>query len=626
MERPEAAALIGILLVAVLFVASDPGGYAFQMDPAEFAERGRAIAAGRSLPLAGANVASGEAGRWTGPLAYYLSAIPFFFSSSIDFAVLFFGALVVAAAALLWSSARLLFGPPVGLAAAALFAASAQVALEHRLLFFSSLAPLFVLALLRACVAWGPRGHPRAVLAVVVLTGALIQLHIVHLAFVAMVPVTWWTWRPRIDRTMVALGCAVVVAFQLPWVVEQILTDGRDVERFVGWIGSRDRGGTAFDARAAVRVLGAAVSAPFRIPLDVLEEQGETPSPIFAVGFGALALLTVAGVVLAPQKRRWRPGLRLVAAWTVPPLALFVLGRNGVYSFHLLSVLPAFALLAALGAARLTAPLGRRRAFVLAPLVAALMLVQGALLARVAARVEAQGYVRFPMSMILSYPDELWRFPVDVEFPTLRDIDRIERLLAARGLPLDVRGRVHGPHAMAYSHYPPVLPAVSGGPDDVPDTAGPHFRLARGEGCAGAPDAARSGPWCLLEAPDPDLLDGWRVQTEPTGEEARPTGFPADASHRQRWSRALPAGADFELRVWTVGPAAVRMDAPTPPGLEVRLDGAALEPLETRASAPFWVLGARRYRVRTDAPARLEIRALDEARAVIDLWPRRSAE
>lgn len=615
--KPELAALVAILVVAAFFVGWDPGGYAFQMDSAEFAERGRAIAAGRELPLAGANVASGEAGRWTGPLAYYLTALPFFLTSSIRFAAVVFGTLVPLAAVLLWSTARALFGRGVALTAAALFVSSAQVAIEHRLLLFSSLAPFFVVALLRACVAWGPHARPRAVLAVIALTGALTQLHVVHVAFVAIVPVTYWRWRPRVDRRAAWIGVALVAAMQLPWVVEQVLVDGRDAERFVGWLSSRGRGGTELDLAASARILGNAASAPFRVPLDMLEEQGEAPSWLHRVGLATLGVLTGAGVVLSVRERRWRRPMALVAAWVVPPFALFVLGQNGVYSFHLLSLLPAFALFAAFGAERMTAPLGARQAWVLGPLVAGLVLAQASLVARIGERVAAQGYARFPMSMVLSYPDDLWRYPVDVEFPTLRDVDHIEALLARQGFSATVRGRVHGPLAMALSHYPPVLPAFPDGRGPAPRSDDPHFRLARGEVCEGAAPQRRSGPWCLLGAPAPGLLSGWWTHRHDGA--ATRSGFPADTRGPQRWWRDLPGGTTLDLTVWTLGPSATRMDRPTAPSVEVTLDGRHLEPLDVAVGAPFWVLAERRYAVHTEDRARLEIRVAQHD-VVVDAW------
>src|SRR5690606_5184031 len=114
---------------------------------------------------------------------------------------------------------------------------------------------------------------------------------------------------------------------------------------------------------------------------------------------------------------------------------------------------------AAVGAERLTSRLSRWRGWALGVAIVALMVPQVSVLFNIAGRVEEQGHIRLPMSMILSHPDDLWRIPVDIEFPTLRDVRHVESLLAAHGLPPDVQGRVHGPRALALAHFPPYLPA-----------------------------------------------------------------------------------------------------------------------------------------------------------------------
>ncbi len=608
--RAEVIVLSAVLVVAALILVSDPGGYAFQMDPAELSARGRAIASGEDLPLAGPNVASGEAGRWTGPLTYYLSALPFFVVSEIDLAAAFFGLLLVLATARLWSSARTHFDSRVALASAALYATSAHAAIEHRLNFIAAIGPFFLLALLRACVSWGPLGRPRAVAWVIGLAGALTQIHVVHVAYLSMVAVTYWTWRPAIDRRAVAAGAGVVAALQLPWLVEQILTGGRDVQRFAAWLGSRGAGGGELDLLGPLSTLGNALSAPYRIPSDVLEAQGGDAPGWMRAGLVVLGLLTIAGVILAVRERALRPSLRLVAAWLGVPLVLFVLGGSGVYSFHMVSMLPGFALLAALGLERTTRHLGRYGTPALAGATALLALAQASPLWGIETRVREQGFVRFPMSMILSYPDDLWRFPVEIDFPTVRGMADVEHLLAERGMPADVRGRVHGPLALALSHYPPYLPAISGEAPPL-DAAATHWRLDRGEACRGAPH--REGAYCLRPV-DGSLASGWEMVTDGR---AQATAFPAEADPRRPFRRTLERPS--ELVVWTLGPMPAHMDEPTAPELEVTVDGVAITPTRTDVSAPFWILAERHYR----APAgTIEIRPRGDERYVIDLLAR----
>jgi len=618
-SRGEKLGLAAILIASAIFVGYDPGSYVFEMDPAELAEMGRSIAAGQELPLAGTNVAGGQAGRWLGPLFYYLVALPFFLSPSITFAALCFGGAFMLSVFLLWSSARALFGPTVAVTAAALFAASAQAIMELRLNFLTAAAPLVVLALLRACIAWGPEKRPKAVLWVAAFAGVLIQLHVVHVAYLGIVAVAYWTYRPKLSRRHLAIGVALAVALELPWVVEQIRTDGRDIDKLLSWLGSRGEGG-GFDLVHGIGIIGTALITPFRLPLDALEAQDVAATIFDRATFALLAALTVLGIVLAPFERVRRPALGLLAAWLLGPLALFAIAQAGVYSFHMVSILPLFALIAALGAERITKRLDRGRVHVLLALVVALMVGQGAVLSRLASRADVQGFVRIPMSSVLSYPDRQWRFTVDVTFPTFRDADRLHFLIDEYvGGIVHLSGRVHGPLVMAFSHHPPYLPTTPAESDHRIRSGSMHYRLDRGEACANV-DEPRARPWCMVEIETSNFYDGWEARLGDEGE-SHHIAFPARGEEDLHLTRELAAGTAYSLKIWTLGPTATGMDRPTPPELEVSIDGVKLEPESVRVDVPFWVLSESVYTVRTEAPARIEIRTRSTARYDVDfVW------
>lgn len=603
---------------ALFLVCASPGTHALQMDTAELSAIGRDIAAGRVFPLAGPNVASGEGGRWAGPLIYYLAALPFLLGGEWTFTIVFFGVLWVGSIGLGWSCARALFGPRVGLLAAALQVTSAQAVIEHRLNFFTALAPLGVLALLRACVAWGAgpshrsaQPSPGALTWVIVFVGALTQVHVVHVAFVALAFLTWWLWRPALDRRALWLGVAVVLLLQLPWVVEQLTSDARDVRKAWAWVQSRGER-EPFDVTAAGRTLVAGLTAPFRLPTDVLIEQGGHPSLLTRGALWVSALLTFCGVAWTPFDRERRRGLALVLTWAAVPLVLFAVARVGVYSFHMVSVLPAFALVAALGLDALTRRLDQMKDVVAGAIILGIGLAQGLLVREIDAQTEVTGRARFPMTMVLSYPDSMWRFPVDIEFPTFNDVARLHRLTAAVGLDLETSGRLHGPLAMQMAHYPPLLPAVTPyGPR--PDVDGSHWLLERGEEACREADH-REGPWCLSSLVASQ--DGWRGWSASTERGELPTAFPLTPGRGSlTFSREVLANG--ALRLWTLGPIATRMDEPTPPTVQVSVSGQPIEPTLERLEAPFWVLAERRYEW-GELAGRLEIR-VEGVRHVVDL-------
>jgi len=605
---PERAALAAILALAATVAWWDPGLYLVTMDTAEMSNVGRDIASGSYLPLAGRNVASGDGGRWTGPLAYYLTALPFFIDARMEFAAVFFGLGTVIATLLLWRTARLLFNPTVGLAAAALYAASAQVTYEQRVNLFVPLAPLLTLALVHACAAWGARARPAMVIPVIVLAGALTQLHVVHAAFVTMIAVTWWAFRLHVDRTKAGIGALIVLGMQLPWAVEQILTDGRDIVRMFEWLASRGEGtSSSMSAARSLRTLGAAVAAPFQIPLDLLTAQGGRASTITRAAFIALGLVTAVGVGVALRRREWRRGAWLVAAWLMPLYALVLLGAKGVYSFHLISALPGLALLAALGIEGLSRAFGRARPWVVGGAVIALAIPQVALLAEVGVRVAARDRARLPMSAVLSFPDEMWRFPVAIEFPTLRAVEQVRSLLTDVGLRPDAPGRVHGPEALELSHYPPLLPVLScQGPGAVVG-AGSHWVLGRDRACGAVASSRRRGRYCLRDLARSDLIKGWQLHT---ADGVRETGFPLDLREGLVVSRSLGPADSFDLILWTSGPAVAHLDRPIPPAVEVTVDGAPLRPWQTRTYASLWVEVERRFRVRVHTASIVEVRVL----------------
>ena len=610
--------LLVILAAALLFVAWSPGSYVLQMDTAELSAMGQDIAQGKRWPLTGANVASGAAGRWAGPLVYYLASLPFWFTTSLQAGAVFFGLLLVVATGLLWQSTRVLFGPQVALAAAALYGCGAHVALEQRLNFFTALAPLGVVALLRACVAWGPQGRPQAVFWVVALLGGLVQLHVVHVAFGCLALMTWWLWRPAVPRFPLAAGLTLVALMQLPWLVEQLQSGGADWHKAVGWLGQRKQAGSAFSAAATLQTLTNALIAPIRLPLAVVQAQEQALMPWHWALAGLLAILQLAALALTPWRGPWRSGLLLLAVWLAVPIALFLVGRDGIYSFHLVAVLPAFAAMAGLGAVQLAnrvgVVLGGTWAKTgLAVLVAVHGLLSAVLLQDIAAAANRRGDLHYPMAAVLSFPDALWRFPVQVHFATLASADQLRTLLARHGLSDTTPGQVHGQPAMALSFYPPLLPVCqTAKPDHKIATP---WRLDRVPDCPVAAD--REGPWCLSPLPEPNLLQDWTVGWRDG--RSLPGCFPAHARAGTRWTRSLPAGGRWRLRVQTLGPTAIRMDRLQPPAIVVKLGDVAVEPEAFSVSAPFWVAAERTYTLATDRPTIVTVASGEKARHVIDL-------
>lgn len=615
------------LLLAAFGVGWQPGSYAVQMDTAEFTLIGRAIVNGQALPLVGANVASGDAGHWAGPLLYYLCALPHAVFSRLDAAAAGFGALLVLAVLWLWQVGRRLFGPVAALATAILYGGCAHAWLESRLNFYTALAPALLVAALRLGLAWAERGGSWPLFGAVALLGALVQLHVVHVAYAALLGLVAVLWRRPPAPLPLLAGAASWAAMQAPWLVAQLQSNWADVAQFARWWQQRSTTGTGRSALRALHTLESAVTAPLELPAAVYEAQGLPPSALWSAAAGVLACCALLGLALGPVQPVARRGLGLVLGWIAVPLGLLVLGREGVYSFHVLGVLPALALLGGLGAAAAQEALSTawsrtqpRRAKTLAQglLVAALGVYAAGnveWLVGVSERSLACGQLQYPMRAILSFPDALWRFRVPIAFPTVQSLAALDAALAAHGLDPEQSGQVHGPAALHLGSFPPHLPPARPGVQGQPQPASQPHVLLQPASCA-APDTPFA--WQiqrLIPAQVP------AVQLQRPGREPMQLALPAQLPTTGRLAIHVAAGTDAALDVWTHGPLAVRMDRPEPPVLDVRLDGATVQPEARETAAGFWLTTRHRFRIRSPRDGQLTIARRGTGKVVLDaIW------
>jgi hypothetical protein len=232
-----------VLVAAVLAV----GGYVrlahldlagFAQDQVRDAYVASGIVSGRSFPLMGVE-AAGAAHTW-GPLYFYLLAAPFRVSSdpSVGGAVL--GVIALGSVWLTYHLGNVLFGAPVGIIAATLFATYPRIVMAAPIL--SNVTPVPFFSLLFFLSLFTLVTNRRSIMIVPILTtlAALVQFHLSTLSLGVVLVVTLALFRPRVRLGHLCIGLASALLLLTPYIVAQLLSRFQDIRAFLA-VGAEGR-------------------------------------------------------------------------------------------------------------------------------------------------------------------------------------------------------------------------------------------------------------------------------------------------------------------------------------------------------------------------------------------------
>lgn len=424
------------------------------LDQVRDVSTGTAIASGQSFPLLGPLIG------WTsarlGPLYFYLIAPPFLLSGAPLAGAVFAALASVLAIFLLYRFASDLFGPPVALTAAALFAVFPLAVVSSRVLWNPAFLPLFTVLLMRDLYGVVVKGRSRAIIGVFAWLAVLTQIHLsgAFLGVVALLSLL--LWRPQLKLVHVLAGAAVFLALYGPYLAHEA-THGFENTRAI--LGAATAGG----APGGERGLPAVVKNLLFLDRGVLAGfVVRSPWPpgflsAFSILYAAEAVLFGLGLVLSvrqlfrgPAETRRSVGLLLL--WLLVPVVLLGSRKTALWWYYFDILYPSQFIVAGIALAWLAAPgfppAAARRFLVrgAAVLVLAIVIVQTGFQVLLQRRIDAQAEIVFdaPRFSVASSPSALGTGTLTTLPYGYRD--RILRVLVDDfGLDAEgVVGQVHG--------------------------------------------------------------------------------------------------------------------------------------------------------------------------------------
>lgn len=357
----DVAALLLVLAAAAFVRFNRLDTVEFFHDEAMVSMMAQEMAAGQTFPLQGI---LSSVGIPNPPTSIYVMAVPFSLTSDPLAATGFVALLNVLGIGLLWGIARREFGLTAALFAGLVFALNPWAVLYSRKIWAQDYVNPFLLLALTAAI-WGFRGGRRwgQILALPLMLFAMQ----IHFAAWALVPLfTWiaWAGRRAIHRWTLPISLILGALIMLPYTLALAQTLQSDPTRISDMLG---RSGVT--QKSTFDALGDA----FKLAAGLNIESWVAPSvetSLFGPTFGlaplaslpVLALMLAGVFTLVRTSRRWLVGFAL---WVALPIAAFQIGLADIWPHYFVPQLPAFALLAGIGAAALSASLTGRRALAL---------------------------------------------------------------------------------------------------------------------------------------------------------------------------------------------------------------------------------------------------------------------
>lgn len=362
----DVVVLVFVLTAAALIRFSEAGRVEFFHDEAMLSMLAQEMADGYTFPLTG--IVS-SVGLPNPPTSVWVMAIPYLFSSNPLVATLFVAALNVIGVGVLWFITRRYMGATVALVAALVYALNPWAILYSRKIWAQDfMTPFMLLAVLLALYGLIEGKRWARVLALPLMLFAA-QIHFAGWALLPLMLVLLWSWRERLTRLDVALTVALSALVLFPYALGLVQTLQNNPDTL----------STVFDRTVAgdgLTLSGDALrfTAYFVTGLGV--ETWVAPQqqdallanvPTLPLVWGLLGALMLIGAFAVWIE--YRPLAPLLTLWVVVPLLVFSVTWTQAYPHYFIAVLPAYAVLIAVGAMSLIRVLPQRpiaRAVILA--------------------------------------------------------------------------------------------------------------------------------------------------------------------------------------------------------------------------------------------------------------------
>ena len=368
------------------------------------------IVSGRAYPLVGPQAALSSV-NLVGPLYYYLLAIPYAISPDPWIGLVLQNLLTLIALYLVYRLGNDMFGTPVGLVAAALYAVFPMAVISGKTLWNPGFLPFFAALFLWTLWCFLVSRRPWLLAVMIFVLGVLLQIHMSGAIFVLVLPVALLLYRPPLRPWPLLVGILGVMTLYAPYIVFEIQQGFPDFHRLFVWIGKNP---TASFWAIAWRGFW----TPFVLPEQMAAAlPGGKPSSLLMAVQRVEAILICLGVValvarlLTAQDRR--PYV-LLSLWIALPFAIVPHNTVGVMWYYFDLLYPAYCLavgLLAQGAlsslpGHFSGELGRPwRRLALGLLVAAIVVTQGWSLVGLVQTVHRTGVLSLPSTILLNFTD-----------------------------------------------------------------------------------------------------------------------------------------------------------------------------------------------------------------------------
>lgn len=395
----------------------------------------------QEFPLVGPLVASSQF-YLAGPLYYYLVAIPYGVSTNPAVGVAFLNLLNLLSIYLTYRMGTEMFGPPVGMTAAALYGVFPMAVLSGNALWNPGFVPFFTIAFLLTLWRFLTRRRPWTLAILICLLGILLQIHMSGAIFVVLLPAALLLYRSPLPRWPLVTGLFCLVVLYAPYLVFEVQHGFPDARRLLLWAGKSvwNEEGQSFWL-----IAGRGLWVPFLLPerMAAALPKGIVP-PLFPaaqrvelvlLGLGLLAL----GTLLVKARDR-RPYV-LLALWFALPFAVFPHNKVRVMWFYFDVLYPAQFLVIGLLTRvwpdlwRGTGSSGAIQTWLraaMAALLGVVVLVQVWFVMSFERAVGRSGVLRLTTDILLSFPDPDWNVKTQTFLETIPL--RFKRALAERFL------------------------------------------------------------------------------------------------------------------------------------------------------------------------------------------------
>lgn len=309
----------------------------FMIDQVRDAVIATGIADGTSFPLVGPQSAQSSI-TVTGPLYYYLIAIPYWLSPDPVVVNWFSVLLSIAGVYLLYTLAAEMFGVRVGVVTSLLYATYPLAVVNGLAVWNPGLLPLFCIAFILVLWRYLVTGEPWRLAPTLIMLAFVLNVHLTSGPLLLLFPVAWLIYRPAIRLWPALAGLGGALLFWAPFAINEMRTGFQGLKGALNWAG---REGHAPFAPVAWNALVGPFTLPaaLRLPFAAEGERGALAwfnavqvleASLFITGLGLCAYR------LASSRDRRPYGVLL--AWFAAPFVPIAFTSTGVlwYYFDLL--------------------------------------------------------------------------------------------------------------------------------------------------------------------------------------------------------------------------------------------------------------------------------------------------